>query len=99
MEVTEDPNFYDHEIERLERRIATMPNEANPVVFYGSSSLRLWVRMTEDLSPMHPLNLGFGGSSFLWCMHHFHRLFQSINPKEIVLYVGDNDLGRGTGRE
>ncbi len=99
MKVTEDPHFYDLEIRRLQKRIEKRQNREKLVVFYGSSSLRLWVHMKEDLSPMNTLNLGFGGSSFLWCMHHFNTLFEGLAPHEIVLYAGDNDLGSGVEKE
>ncbi len=99
MELTADPHFYDLEIKRLLRRIQLHQKRDNLIAFYGSSSIRLWVHMKEDLNPLNTLNLGFGGSSFLWCIHHFPTLFAEIEPSEIVVYVGDNDLGRGTPKE
>lgn len=66
------------------------------IVFYGSSSIRLWVHLKEDLQPLNTLNLAFGGSSFAWCAHYFEELFWGISPRKVVLYGGENDLSEGT---
>ena len=67
--------------------------------FYGSSSIRLWDQMNNDLHPHHTVNLGFGGSSYYWCNHFFEEVFQHVNPHRVILYAGDNDLGSGTSQE
>lgn len=97
MNAPEDIHVYDEEIDILEKKIAALPKDEPVVAFYGSSSVRLWLNMARDLNPMPLINLGFGGSSYSWCLHHFDRLFNdSWEPKEIVLYIGDNDLGHGS---
>jgi len=89
-------NFeFEGEIEELERKIQDHHNKEELVVFYGSSSVRLWETLSEDLAPLNVLNLGFGGSSFSWCIYYFDRLFSKIKPSYIVIYVGDNDLANG----
>ncbi len=99
MKLIEDPHFYDAEIAALQRKIANLTDPTSTIAFYGSSSFRLWIRIEEDLAPLKLINLGFGGSSFLWCMHHFDTLFAEFEPAQMVLYVGDNDLGQGTPKE
>lgn len=96
MNFPEDIHCYDQEIGILEKSIKALPKGQPAVAFYGSSSIRLWLNMARDLYPLTLINLGFGGSSYWWCLHHFDRLFnESWTPKEIVLYIGDNDLGHG----
>ncbi|MEM9326516.1 MAG: GDSL-type esterase/lipase family protein [Bacteroidota bacterium] len=99
MTFTDDPHFYDVEIAHLKEKIQQLERPAETTAFYGSSSFRLWLRMEEDLAPLDLINLGFGGSSFLWCMHHFPSLFSLFTPKQFVLYIGDNDLGQGVAKE
>jgi lysophospholipase L1-like esterase len=64
------------------------------VLFYGSSSIRLW-----DLSKSFPekgyLNAGFGGSEICDCTHFVPRLVTPFQPKTIVFYAGDNDINGG----
>ncbi len=86
---------FESEIEDLEKKILDFPNKEDLTVFYGSSSIRLWESLEEDMAPLNVLNLGFGGSSFSWCIYYFDRLFTKIKPKHIVIYVGDNDLANG----
>jgi len=100
MNAPEDIHFYDEEISILENRIASLPKDQPVIAFYGSSSVRLWLNMARDLDPLPLVNLGFGGSSYWWCLHHFDRVFnESWEPKEMVLYIGDNDLGHGSTYE
>lgn len=86
---------FEQEIEVLERKIPHYHNIKDLIVFYGSSSLRLWDTLQEDMAPLNVLNMAFGGSSFSWCIYYFDRLFSRIKPAHIVIYVGDNDLANG----
>jgi lysophospholipase L1-like esterase len=65
-------------------------------IFYGSSSIRLWTELYRDFHDYKPVNLGFGGSTLAACVWFFDRIVAPIrNPKIMVLYAGDNDLGDG----
>lgn len=89
------PEIWSNEIVRLKRRVHQLTHTQNLVAFYGSSSIRLWVSMQKDLQPLNVVNLGFGGSSFAWCIHYFDEIFEGIQPKKVVLYAGENDLDNG----
>ncbi|WP_099544883.1 SGNH/GDSL hydrolase family protein [Maribacter sp. 4G9] len=96
----EDPyDFWRHQINRLKRRVRTLDQQENLIVFYGSSSIRLWVHMKNDLAPLNVVNLGFGGSNYAWCAHYFDEVFGPLHPSKIVLYAGENDLGEGKSPE
>lgn len=86
---------YENEINALEKKILDHKDKEQLVAFYGSSSIRLWDSLQEDLHPLNAINLGFGGSSFSWCTYYFDRIFDRLNPAHIVLYIGENDLGQG----
>ncbi len=66
--------------------------QGRPIVFFGSSSFRYWMRMTEDLGRLDVLNLGFGGGTVESALRYFDRLFDGIDPAKIVLYFGENDV-------
>jgi len=80
------------EINLLKERVKAA-NMQKITAFYGSSSIRLWDELQTDLSPHPVINLGFGGSSYWWCDHFFEEVFDGLNPEEVILYAGDNDLG------
>lgn len=91
----EPPEIWKNEIRRLKRRVANVEIEKDLTIFYGSSSVRLWVSMKKDLAPFNVLNLGFGGSTYAWCIHYFDEIFEDAHPSKIVLYAGENDLAQG----
>ena len=90
----EDQNF-EQEIAVLQRRSAQKQRQENLVVFYGSSSIRLWGHLQQDFPSYNTLNLGFGGAFIHSLSTHFDHLFEGLQPKAIVLYLGGNDLSLG----
>ena len=92
--------WYEDEVRQLETNTHSLPlvtdqPEPRPVVFYGSSSIRLWKTLSQDFPKQNTLNLGFGGSTLAACAWFFERLVVPVSPKSIVFYAGDNDLGDG----
>ncbi|MBB6052219.1 GDSL-type esterase/lipase family protein [Armatimonas rosea] len=96
--------YFEPEVRLLEPR--TRLAGSNSIVFYGSSSVRLWTTLQSDIAPLteapHPpiLNLGFGGSTLAACVHYFDRLpgrvIKEHGPlRSLVVYAGENDLGDG----
>ena len=91
--------WYEAEVRALEERVRTVPIAGHPVVFYGSSSIRLWTTLPSDLALPNALNLGFGGSTLEACAYFFERLVVPAAPASLVVYAGDNDLGDGQSPE
>ncbi len=87
--------WYHEDLERLEKEITNLAYDPK-LVFYGSSSVRLWNELTTVFKEYKPVNLGFGGSTLAACTWFFERVFENIKkPEAIVIYAGDNDLGDG----
>jgi lysophospholipase L1-like esterase len=87
--------WYEAEVACLEGRWRQAPPAPGSVVFYGSSSIRLWSTLAEDFPDLPVLNAGFGGSTLAACAHFFERLIGPLQPRSLLLYAGDNDLGDG----
>ena len=87
--------WYEAEVRELENSIRQRAFPQAPVVFYGSSTIRLWTNLAYDLANPRALNLGFGGSTLEACAYFFERLVAPVKPSSLVLYAGDNDLGDG----
>jgi len=90
--------WYEDDIKHLEARIQQMPHK-DGTIFYGSSTIRMWESVYTDLPELAPANLGFGGSTLAACVWFFNRLMKDFNPKRLVVYAGDNDLGDGRHAE
>jgi lysophospholipase L1-like esterase len=71
------------------------PPPAHPVLFVGSSSIRLWNSLATDFAGRAVINRGFGGSRIRDATHYADRLVAPYHPRAIVLYAGDNDLAEG----
>ncbi|MBN2892951.1 MAG: hypothetical protein JXL97_13875 [Bacteroidales bacterium] len=63
-------------------------------LFVGSSSIRRWETITEDMSPKKVLNRGFGGSTMEQLILFHERLILRYKFKKIFIYEGDNDIGK-----
>lgn len=68
----------------------------NPIVFVGSSSIRLWNDAAQIFAEYNVLNRGLGGSSVNDIIYYAEPLIFDYNPRQVVIYVGENDLGDGT---
>jgi lysophospholipase L1-like esterase len=90
--------WYEDEVKALE--IESLKTGYEPeTIFYGSSSIRLWNTLYQDMAHVKPVNLGFGGSTLAACVWFFDRLMMPFSPKRLVVYAGDNDLGDGRSPE
>ncbi|OFY41269.1 MAG: hypothetical protein A2X18_12880 [Bacteroidetes bacterium GWF2_40_14] len=61
------------------------------VLFVGSSSIRGWRSVYQDMQPLNVVNNGFGGSTIRDILYHYKVLVKPFNPDKIVLYV-ENDI-------
>jgi len=86
--------WYEAEVRDLVSRLAAQ-SIPSPVVFYGSSTIRLWTHLAADLRSDRIVNAGFGGSTLEACLYFFDRVVTPLRPASLILYAGDNDLGDG----
>ena len=85
---------WDRDISKIEGRYdGELPK--GKVIFYGSSSIRKWKTMQEDLPDIEVLNHGFGGSTSLDCLYYANRMIVPFEPRAIVFYAGTNDGPKG----
>lgn len=85
----EDPLRWQQDVDAF----ATQPvPAAHPVVFVGSSSIRLWKTLAQDMAPMPVLNRGFGGSRIFDSIYWLDRLVTCHDPSVVVVFAGTNDI-------
>lgn len=89
-----DPNRFAKEIDAFGEWDSKNAVPAEPVLFVGSSTTRMW--RTRDCFPDLPvINRGFGGSHISDVVHFADRVVLPYKPKVIVFYAGDNDIAGG----
>ena len=80
-------------------RFAQQDRESPPphcaLLFVGSSSIRLWSSLAEDMAPLPVINRGFGGSTISQSNLYLDRIVAPYHPRAIVFYAGENDLDAG----
>jgi lysophospholipase L1-like esterase len=90
----ENTDRWEEAMQAFEKADKANPPKTGGVVFYGSSSIRKW-----DLEKSFPgkgyVNRGFGGSTMPDAIRYLDRVVIPLKPRIIVLYEGDNDIGRG----
>ncbi len=69
------------------------PPNKNEIVFVGSSTIRLWKTLKQDMEPLPVLNRGFGGSRTWEMLTYVDALVLKHTPKLIVIFCGTNDTG------
>jgi lysophospholipase L1-like esterase len=89
-----DPNRFAQEIRAFEEWDSKNAVPAEPVLFVGSSTIRLW-RTHECFPDLPVINRGFGGAHICDVVHYADRVVLPYKPKVIVFYAGDNDIADG----
>lgn len=85
-------------IKRYEDYIMTLVEKSDAdtekdidVLFFGSSSIRLWKDLDEMMCPLKVVNRGYGGASIRDIHYNYDRVLADYNPKAFVIFC-DNDI-------
>lgn len=87
---------FPEEMARFIAEDSVAPPPYCPVLFTGSSSIRLWGTLAGDFAPLPVLNRGFGGSTIAQVLANFDHVAAPYHPRALVFYAGENDLASGT---
>lgn len=89
---------WEKSIAAFEQQDTEKPPEKGGIVFVGSSSIRMW-KLDKSFPGVNAINRGFGGSELADTVHFAERIVFKYEPKTIVVYAGDNDIGKGKSPE
>ena len=78
---------FEKEVSALEKLDVASTASKNELLFVGSSSVRLWDNIKNDMSPYRSVKRGYGGAHYYDLIHFTNRLVTSHNPKAILLFV------------
>lgn len=84
-----------NDIAKFEAQAAAKPPPANPVLFVGSSSIRLWTNLAGHFPDVPVLNRGFGGSQLADVYNYADRIILPYRPRQVVIFAGVNDIHEG----
>lgn len=92
MWLTDDVRLWHREIQRFERSDAKEMPPKGLVEFVGSSTIKYWSTLNEDMAPIPIIRRGFGGSRILDAVYYADRIVIPYEPTAIVLFSGTNDI-------
>lgn len=82
---------YADQIKALEEKAAADSVSEVDVVFFGSSSIRLWKGLEEMMSPLRVVNRGYGGATVRDIHYNYRSIMAHYRPKAFVVFC-DNDI-------
>ncbi len=85
-------DYYQEDINKFKDQDLINFPEGVEVLFTGSSSIRFWNSLEEDMRPLKVLNRGFGGAHIVHVNYHFEDVVSRYNPQAIVFFCGTNDI-------
>lgn len=92
-------NRFENEILRFDTLDQLNGITKNGILFTGSSSIRMWTTLKEDMGDLPALNRGFGGATIPEVLHFMGRYLFQHEPQVVVLYCGENDISEGASPE
>lgn len=85
------------EIAAFEELNKTEKYSKDAILFTGSSSIRKWITIKEDMKPYEVISRGFGGSKIEELAYYLERIVYPHEFKALVIFIGTNNLtGKAT---
>ena len=84
---------WEPKIQQLEALDETEQHPDDSVLFVGSSSIRRWKSIEEDMAPYHPIRRGYGGAKFSDLAVFAERLISPHQCRAIVIFVANDVSG------
>jgi len=85
------PPFWD-DVQTIKKYDQMYKPPVHPVLFVGSSSIRKWDDLTQVFAKYNALNRGIGGAVINDITFYLNDVVFPYQPRQIVLYVGENDI-------
>lgn len=84
---------WETEIQQLEKKDKETVYSDKSILLVGSSSIKFWNTISEDLNPYSPIQRGFGGSNFQDILVYTKRLVYPHKFKALLVFVGNDIIG------
>ena len=81
------------EIEKLTALSQTEQYAQDAIVFAGSSSIRLWKTLAEDMKPYYVIQRGYGGAKLSDFAVYAEKIFNDLPGRALVLFIANDITG------
>jgi lysophospholipase L1-like esterase len=87
----EKPRFWD-DVQTIKQYDNLYAPPAHPILFIGSSSIRRWDDLERTFAGFTAMNRGIGGAVVNDIIFYCNDIVFLYQPRQIVIYVGENDI-------
>lgn len=84
---------WEPEIEKFTALSQTEQYADDAIVFAGSSSIRLWKTLAEDMKPYNVIQRGYGGARLSDYAVYAKKIFSPLPGRALVLFVANDITG------
>ena len=89
---------WEKDILKFEQLDKSEQDPSNGILFAGSSSIRLWSTLKEDVAPYQVIQRGFGGSKFSDLAVYAKRIIYPHQFRALVLFEANDITGSKTDK-
>jgi hypothetical protein len=90
---SEQAKKWEPDIAAFEQLDKSEQDPKNAILFAGSSSIRLWSTIKEDMAPYEVIQRGFGGSEYSDLAWYTKRIVYPHHFKAVVIFVANDITG------
>jgi len=84
---------WEPEIVKFEQLDKTEAYPDDAILFAGSSSIRLWTTLAEDMAPYPVIQRGYGGAKFSDFAVYAGRIFKAHDCRAAVIFIANDITG------
>src|SRR5215213_4127928 len=90
---TPNPDRWEPTMKGFEEEARKNPPAPGQIVFFGSSTIRMW-NLAASFPDLGTINRGFGGGEMADLPRYVGRVVTPLKPRAIVISTGGNDIER-----
>ncbi|MCJ7447889.1 MAG: GDSL-type esterase/lipase family protein [Bacteroidales bacterium] len=84
---------WETEIAKFEEFDKTEQYATDAIIFAGSSSIRLWSTLAEDIAPFKVIKRGYGGAKLSDFATYAERIFSPHSCSAVVIFIANDIIG------
>lgn len=90
--ISQEKHRFETDVQTIKKYDKIYNPAPNPILFIGSSSIRKWDNLQIAFGNYNVLNRGIGGAVIDDITYYLEDLMFVYQPRQIVIYVGENDI-------
>ena len=84
---------WEKSVEDLNKLNLEITQNEDAILFIGSSSIRLWNTIEQDIEPYSSIRRGYGGAKYTDLIHFTERLVEPHNVRAVGIFVANDITG------